>query len=330
MKRRGLVTFVLLGIMVFAGLVFYGDSGELLDQVSSFPIEYWLIALGFALTNYALRLARWTYYLRLLDIHIDAKSNVAIFVSGLSMAISPGRVGELAKSYFLKEKFNVPVATSSAAVITERITDLIAVVFLSLWGLILIPHQWGFVLVIVSTVLLGAFIVFVVSSWGSDKILRFPVPRKWRPFIEESREAFRCLFAPKPLLFALILGVLAWLAEGAAMWFVLRGLDTGVSFTDAVSVYAVATLLGAATMLPGGLVGTEGSMVALLQQLDLTKTLASSGTFIIRLSTLWFAVVLGLLGLAYMHFTLTRNRPDIGPVLQGASEHPGESRFVGH
>ncbi len=309
---------------------FYGDSGELLDQVSSFPIEYWLIALGFALTNYALRLARWTYYLRLLDIHIDAKSNVAIFVSGLSMAISPGRVGELAKSYFLKEKFNVPVATSSAAVITERITDLIAVVFLSLWGLILIPHQWGFVLVIVSTVLLGAFIVFVVSSWGSDKILRLPVPRKWRPFIEESREVFRCLFAPKPLLFALILGVLAWLAEGAAMWFVLRGLDTGVSFTDAVSVYAVATLLGAATMLPGGLVGTEGSMVALLQQLDLTKTLASSGTFIIRLSTLWFAVVLGLLGLAYMHFTLTRNRPDIDPVLQDASEHPGESRFVGH
>ena len=167
------------------------------------------------------------------------------------MAISPGRVGELAKSYFLKEKFNVPVATSSAAVITERITDLIAVVFLSLWGLILIPHQWGFVLVIVSTVLLGAFIVFVVSSWGSDKILRLPVPRKWRPFIEESREVFRCLFAPKPLLFALILGVLAWLAEGAAMWFVLRGLDTGVSFTDAVSVYAVATLLGGGDDAPG-------------------------------------------------------------------------------
>ena len=102
------------------------------------------------------------------------------------------------------------------------------------------------------------------------------------------------------------LGLLAWFAEGCGLWLVLRGLDTTVSIGQAASIYAVATLIGAITMLPGGLVGTEGSMIALLQQLDLTKTSASAATFIIRVCTLWFAVLIGVLALLYVQVFMSR------------------------
>lgn len=298
MKRRGLLTFVFLAVLVFAGLALYGDLPDVLSQIASFPIAYWFIALGLALTNYVFRLLRWHYYLKLLGIRIGSRDSTAIFMSGLSMAISPGRVGELAKSYFLKEKLGVPVPLSSAVVVTERVTDLASILLLSLWGLALIPYGWAVALAIPAA--FGLFLLLVVSQWGSDRLLRLPMPQGWRPFLSASRDTFRKLFSTRPLVMAILLGALAWFAEGCAMWLVLRGLDTTGSLGQAVSIYCAATLLGAITLLPGGLVGTEGGMVALLQRLDMSRTQASAATFIIRICTLWFAVFIGLLAVVYV------------------------------
>ena len=304
MKRRGLITFVLLSIAVFAGLALYGDLPDLVGQLSSFPLAYWFMALGLALANYFFRLVRWHYYLRHLGVKIGVGASGAIFMSGLSMAVSPGRVGELTKSYFLKEKFGVPVALSSSVVVAERITDLISVLLLSLWGLTLISYGWTVALVVLAAIAL--FIFLVVSPWGSDKLLRLPLPLKWRPFLITSRDALQQIFSLKPLGVALLLGLLAWTAEGFALWLVLDGLDATSSLGQAVSIYAAATLLGAITMLPGGLVGTEVGMVAMLRQLDISNTLASSATIIIRICTLWFAVVIGFLALIYVQVYMPR------------------------
>ena len=298
MKRRGIITFLLLSLFVFIGLALYGDLPELLRQVSSFPVVYWFIVLGLASVNYLVRLVRWQYYLRLLNIRIDTKASAAIFLSGLSMTVSPGRLGELSKSYFLKEKMDVPVAVSSSAVVAERVTDMIAVLLLSLWGLTLIPYGWAIAPVILAG--FGSFILLLKTSWGRGTLLKLPLPGRWRPFLDTSTESFRQVFSFRPLVLAILLGVAAWLAEGVALWLVLRGLDTPISLGQAVSIYSAATLLGAVTMLPGGLVGTEGGMVALLQQVDLAKTPASTATFVIRVCTLWFAVLIGLLALAYV------------------------------
>ena len=65
----------------------------------------------------------------------------------------------------------------------------------------------------------------------------------------------------------------------------------------AVSIYAVSTLVGAATTLPGGLIGTEGSMLALLQQSGMVKSAASASTVLVRFITLWFAVAIGVVAL---------------------------------
>ena len=302
MKRRGLITLVIAVVAVFVGLAVYADLPDLLDHVSSIPPEYWLMALALALANYVLRLVRWHYYLALLGIRIGLGASTAIFLAGLSMVLSPGRVGELAKSYFLKEKLDVPVAVSAPAVIAERVTDLGCVLLLSLWGLSLVPYGW--VAGIVVAMAFGLFLLLGVTPWGSGRVLRLPIPGRWRPFIIESRDSFRRIFSPGPLAVALFLGLAAWFAEGCALWLLLEALDADVSLGQAVSIYAASTLLGAVTMLPGGLVGTEGGMVTLLQQLDLTRAAASSATLVVRICTLWFAVVLGVLGLAYVQWRM--------------------------
>ena len=110
---------------------------------------------------------------------------------------------------------------------------------------------------------------------------------------------------PAPLLVAVALGFLAWLSEGVALGVVLKGLDPELNLQQvlpaAVPIYGGAMLVGAITTLPGGLVGTEGVMVALLQQLGTGRGAAVLGTLLVRVATLWFAVVIGLAALAYLH-----------------------------
>ena len=298
MKRRGLIIFVLAGVGVFAGLAVYADLPDLLDQVSSIPPAYWLMALGLAMGNYLLRLVRWHYYLIHLGIRIGIGASAGVFFAGLTMVISPGRVGELAKSYFLKKKLDVPMEVSAAAVIAERVTDLVCVLLLSLWGLTLVPYGWVAGVMVVAA--FGLFLLLGVTPWGSERVLRLPFPGRWRPFLSSSRDSFQRVFSPGPLAIGLALGLAAWFAEGCALWLLLKALDAEVSLGQAVSIYAASTLLGAVTMLPGGLVGTEGGMVALLQQLDLTRAVASSATLVVRVCTLWFAVIIGLFGLLYV------------------------------
>ncbi|SVB82011.1 uncharacterized protein METZ01_LOCUS234865, partial [marine metagenome] len=85
------------------------------------------------------------------------------------------------------------------------------------------------------------------------------------------------------------------------------GLESSTPITQALPIYAAATLVGAVSALPGGLVGTEGSMIALLQQSGVSRSVASSGTLLVRLVTLWFAVAVGLVALLWLH--RIRNTP---------------------
>ena len=63
----------------------------------------------------------------------------------------------------------------------------------------------------------------------------------------------------------------------------------------AVFVYAIAMLAGALSFMPGGLGGAEAAMVALLVWGGASSPEAVAATVLIRLATLWFAVVLGVL-----------------------------------
>lgn len=50
-------------------------------------------------------------------------------------------------------------------------------------------------------------------------------------------------------------------------------------------------------MIPGGLGVTEGSLTFLLIESGVTKNIAVASTFIFRVATLWFAIIVGVLSL---------------------------------
>ena len=70
LTNRRLLLLGFLTLLVFVGLVAYGDFREVGSRVVEFPLPHLLAALGLAALNYLLRFFRWSYYLRVLAIPV--------------------------------------------------------------------------------------------------------------------------------------------------------------------------------------------------------------------------------------------------------------------
>ena len=295
MNRRNWLLLALLTVAAFAGLLVYGDLREVSSLLANAPSPYegLAAALGLSVVNYLLRYLRWAIYLRALDIRVSPSVSASVFTAGLALSITPGKAGELLKSVWLSRRAGVPVSASAPAVVMERLTDVVSVGLLGLTGIVLLPT---IVAVAVGGILaVAAAVGLLAASRYGEFALRLPVLRRWQEPLAQSLDGFRRLMSPAMLTIAVILGALAWAAEGLALWIIVVGIGEWVSPLIAIPISAAAALVGAVTALPGGLVGFEGSMVALLRQAGLGAPEAALATLLTRLATLWFAVLIGLL-----------------------------------
>ncbi len=69
-----------------------------------------------------------------------------------------------------------------------------------------------------------------------------------------------------------------------------------------MGIYAVSLLAGAVSFIPGGIGSTELVMGLLLSKLGADNTVFMTAPLISRLSTLWFAVIVGLFAASGINF----------------------------
>ena len=321
MNARRWLLLGLLTVAVFGGLLAYGDFRQVGRTLFDSPAALTGLAAGagLAVLNYALRYLRWSMYLRALGINAPASVSAPVFVAGLALSITPGKAGELLKCVWLNQRTGTPVAMSAPAVVMERLTDVISVALLGLTGVLLLPTTIA--LVVGGLLILGLTVGLLAGSRYGVKALELPVLRRWREPLAQSQHGIRRLMSPRILVAAVALSFLAWAAEGLALWVIIRGLGDEVAVGIALPISAAAALLGAVTALPGGLVGFEGSMVALLGQAGLPAATAALATLLTRLATLWLAVIVG--GLAWLWLVRTGRRR--AAVLAGETGANGES-----
>ncbi|MBV9121362.1 MAG: flippase-like domain-containing protein, partial [Chloroflexi bacterium] len=129
-----------LGVFLVLGL-----SADI-SKVGSALLHFrWLLLpaiLGLTLCNYGIRFLKWHYYMHLLDVPVSWRASLRIFVSGLAMVVTPGKVGEFFKAYLVKEEAGTPMARTMPTVVCERLTDGVAMLGLASAGLILFGYGW--------------------------------------------------------------------------------------------------------------------------------------------------------------------------------------------
>jgi glycosyltransferase 2 family protein len=298
--KKNFILALVLGLAVYLVLAIVSGLEDLRDALSGFDFFLIPAILGLVSLSYAVRFVRWTYYLRLLKVRVPLRANAAIFAAGLSMTISPGKLGEVLKSVFIKDVAGTPVARTAPAVVAERATDGTGMV---LWGLLgALAFSFGPWLLLLFLALTGVGIAVLRSrrlSLLAEKALRkLPLLDRLAPHVEDFHGASNELLALRPLVVASGISFLGWGLECAAVYLCALGVGAEEPFLVVVFVFAVSSLAGAASMLPGGIGAAEAGMAGMFTAVaGLSGGLAVALTFIVRLTTLWFATLLGVAGL---------------------------------
>ena len=89
-----------------------------------------------------------------------------------------------------------------------------------------------------------------------------------------------------------------WGFEIMAVYLCTIGIGVDVPFLMVVFIFAVSSILGTLSMLPGGIGAAEaGFATQFVTIAGLSSGIAVALTMVIRLATLWFAILLGVAGL---------------------------------
>ncbi len=294
---------LIFALFVFIALTFYADAPRLVAAFGKFEWQFLPLALATTLMNYLLRFVRWHYYLDVIGVQVPRRDSLLIFLTGFSLTMTPGKLGELLKSFLLKGRYGTPVSYSASMVFAERLTDVLGMFILAAVGLAFYPIGLG----ALAVMLIGIFffVFFVQQHTLADRLLDHTA--RWRTIgrlaslARNLYESAYRLLQTKPLLFAIALSTVAWFSECITFFIVMLGFGQPASLTlllQATFIYAAASLFGAVSMLPGGLGATEGGMALLLEQIvSVAREQAVAATLIVRLCTLWFAVLLGVIAL---------------------------------
>lgn len=300
--RRRLAVGLGLAIGVYLLLAFYGDLQKLPGELGSFPWHTLPLVLGLTLLNYGGRWIKWHWYLGLVGSPLRWYDSGRIFGAGMTMVMTPGKVGEFLKSYMVKQVAGTPMAVTSPIIVAERLTDGLALVVLASVGLWSFPDPRLRAAAMAVVAGLVAIVVIVQSRPLATRLLhlaeRLPLIRRFAHSFESFYESSYTLLKPRNLLPAVAIGVLSWTAEGLAYYVVLRGFGTPGGWENvlhAVFIFSSSTIAGAVVATPGGLGATEASLVALSQRLlALGRTPATAAALVVRFATLWFGVGIGL------------------------------------
>lgn len=293
--RNKLLISLAFGAVIFIGLSAYADFGQLTKAIKEFKWFLIPFILSLAFTSYLLRFMKWHYYLKTLGIPLSKKNSLLIFLSGLIMSITPGKMGEVLKSFLLKQVNGTAISRSAPVVVAERLTDVIGLMVLSLGGVA--AYKFGEKVLFIVGILLAGFIIVISTKPLCMSLIglfgKIPLLSRLVQKIHTAYESIFQLLNIKTLIWSTILSIAAWSVECSGFYLTLRGFHVHFHPTRTAFIYAFSIIAGAVTMLPGGIGITEGSMTGLLMGAAMPKFQAVATTLLFRVCTLWFAVLVG-------------------------------------
>ena len=309
--KKGIFLSIVLAIIAFSTIGMWGDILDARSAIKGFA--WWLVPLiaFFGFMNDMIKFVRWDIYLRRMEIAISIKQSLIIFVSGLSMSATPGKVGLLIKSRMLGSLSGRSFISSTPVIAAELYMDLLGLSVISLAVIGFFSQKIWVAIILCGLPLLA--LIPGVAQRAIDLLTRLP-------FLENRAQELRLavsdmfrLLGPRTLIQAFAVTLIAWTSEGVALHLILSGLGFEMGILHATAIFGFATLMGVLSMLPGGLIVTDAGLMGLIIHAGIPTTSAAVATILARVFTLWLAVLIGII-------VLIANRHYIYPYLEEVKE----------
>jgi len=315
-QKRLLALSLVVTAALYLGFVIGSGFDHFSKTLSRLGFSGWIILLGCSFSNYLLRFLRWDFYLTSLQHHLPRGLHFSYYLAGFALTTTPGKAGETIRSLYLKVH-HVPYSHSLASFFTERFLDLIVITLLASLMISSTNTYGGFIALVLLTLLgllplMQSRLPLLLFSWLGTRFSHRRIGKlslHLGELLNQARELLRL----RKLYTGILLGGIAWVIQALAFHYLLSINDAAIPITTSFAIYALSLLAGALSFIPGGIGATEAVMSLLLVSHGVDKQTALIIPIINRVSTLWFAVLLGLisnswLGLQGMDINRTKNK----------------------
>ncbi|SCG84749.1 lysylphosphatidylglycerol synthase transmembrane domain-containing protein [Methanobacterium congolense] len=294
MEKNRFWLVLIFAVVVYVVMGVYADLGDLLTALESFDWRFIILLLCLTTLGYLIRFVRWDYFLRGVGVKLNIRDNLFVYISGLSMTITPAKAGEIWKGWLIRDINGESLSKTVPVVISDRLTDILALVFLSLLGILY--YKQGTYIIVAILIIFAVFVLAVRSEAVSNRLIRVLEKRagKYSRDVESMHQTFKETLTPKKLVVTTVLGLMAWFMECLALYLAVAGFGDHLGMVVSTFTFSFASLAGALSMIPGGLGVAEATLSGLLQFFGLTATLSVGVAIIIRFATLWYGTFLGL------------------------------------
>lgn len=261
--------------------------------------------LAASLCCYGIRFLRWHRFTAALGHTVGTLVNLRIYIAGLGLTWTPGKVGELLRGVFLA-RLGIPFSRSILLFYWDRLSDLAGMLLLAIVATVaLAAHQA--VLVPAAAAVVAVLWWIRPGGWPFTRVValvqaRLPESRRrWTQALaglaESDARVTRGLAAGGAMA-----GACAYAMQALGLLWVASAVGVELSFAQVLLVMSMSTLAGAAVLLPAGAGVVETASVGLLMAQGADAPAAVAIGLIHRATTFWFALMLGAAALGSLMF----------------------------
>jgi hypothetical protein len=316
MKNKKSISLVI-SLLLAVGLMYLVLRQIGLENIPAYfhRINYGWIFLTFILymADGMLRAYRWREILKDNQIEIGLMNAFFAYNLGNSLnIIVPAKIGDLARSYYLKSKYGYFYSKTLPATFMDRVFDVIGVyiliMFCSIYVLAKVKMEaWFYDMMVLGVILL--ILVFVMLEFGkrNRQKLTFIKNEKIHRLIDSLFEVFDgSIKNRKKLLWLTVCSTVIWLSEGLFTYIVFLSIKETVNPVVAIFANMIAVLTKVFPITPGGIGVFEGTMVLVFALFGLNAKITGVVSVINHFLMNLYTIAVGVLTLLKDNISISK------------------------
>ncbi len=237
LTRRKRLLIGIATILLLISMIFFVDFASLIEKIVTIGI----LGLVIFIISYSLAFILRAYKLKLIfkGLDKDVAYSTCYFSIGAAFVINdltPAKIGDFAKIFIIKDRENIRLSESAAAIAIERVLDLILLFFISCFALIylyltsygessetlILGQTIQFYIIIGAVFIIVIIILFLLLLYKTELILK--IIKKLSPKLAHYLGRFIINFKDgmknykdhkKELVYIILLGFPTWIIDAA-------------------------------------------------------------------------------------------------------------------
>lgn len=289
-----------IGLFIFVIILTRIDFRELVKNIGSVKINYFICSLLLLFPTIFIRAWRWNRLKRRQGIVYRLKDSFLIYSCGIYIGlITPGKIGEIIRALYLK-KDGHSLGRSLVSIIIDRLSDIAVLFVLLMVGILFFTKtlykNYVFIILICLIFLAVLIIILRNPSFGSKfaNLLQKLIPQKYKKSWNINSQDFLNdikKYHLKDFIFTFLITAVYWFLYFFQIYVLAKGLNIDMPF---LFFSFIIVITGIITLLPisvSGIGTRDAAMILLMSPLLISPEKIITLSFLIFLVSVFAALI---------------------------------------